>query len=105
MAVELGEDGVGDRPDADLERRPVGDALGDARRDAPVDVERRARRKLDHRRVGLAPADELAHVELVLAERTRHARVHLDEEGQLADERRRVLGVTPQREVAMPIGW
>lgn len=85
------EHGVGDRPHAGLHRRPVRNTLGDERSDPSVDVRRRAGRHLDQRRVGLARADHLIQVYLVLAEGAGHARIHLDEEGHLADERGGVL--------------
>ena len=42
MIGERGQDGVGDRPDARLDRRPVGDPLGDEGGDAIVELRRAA---------------------------------------------------------------
>ena len=103
--VEQLEDGVGDRADARLDRGAVGDALGDQRGDHGSRSRRERRRQLDERVVGLGVADDLIEVERVLAERARHVRVHLDEEGERPDEARGVVGVRAQRHVAVPVGW
>jgi hypothetical protein len=68
MVAEELEDGVRHGTDPRLERAAVGDALRDEGRDAPVQIGGRPRRELDHRRVGLAPADDLTDMQLVLAE-------------------------------------
>ena len=59
--------------------------------------------QLGRRVVGLAEADQVAHVQLVAAEGARQPRVDLHEERHLADQRRRVLGVGRQREVAVAV--
>ena len=101
---EGGEDGVGDRADAGLDRRPVGDSLGDEGGDAIVDLGPRRRGHLDERPVDLDPAEHLADVDLVAAERPRLLGVGLEEEAGAADERGGVVGVDPEAEVAVPIG-
>ena len=69
------EDLVRDRADPRLERRPVGDPLGDELGDPAVGVAASAGSGLDERVVGLAPAVDLADVDLVLAVGARHLRV------------------------------
>jgi hypothetical protein len=61
-------------------------------------------RDLDQRPLRLAEAGELRDVQLVEAEGPRHARVELEEERHVADERGDVLGVGPQADEAMAIG-
>ena len=87
-----------------LDRRPVRDALGHEGRDPVVDVGAVGRRHLDERAVDLDPADHLAHVDLVATERPRHLGVRLQEEPGPTDERRHVVGIQAQAEVAVAIG-
>ena len=53
VAVQRGQDGVGDRADTGLDRCPVRDSLGEVRGDAVVDVRGRWRGHLHQRVVGL----------------------------------------------------
>ena len=101
---ERGHHGVGDGADARLDRRPVRDALGHEGRDPVVDVGAVGRRHLDERAVDLDPTDHLAHVDLVATERPRHLGVRLQEEPGPTDERRHVVGIQAQAEVAVAIG-
>ena len=61
-------------------------------------------RDLDQRPVGLAVAEQLGGVDLVEPERARHPLVDLEEERHLADQRRDVVGVGAEREVAGAVG-
>ena len=88
----------------DLDRRAVRDALDDElRRCAHRSRSGRGRRDLDEGSVDLGPARDLADVELVPTERARHAGVDLEEERHRSDERRDVVAVRAQREVAMTV--
>ena len=103
MAAQPLQHGVGDAADADLQRRPVGDPLDDVGGDPAVALVGRGRRDLDQRPVRLAVAEQLARVDLVEPEGARHPRVDLEEERHLADQRRHVVGVRPEREVARAV--
>jgi hypothetical protein len=74
------------------------------RRDRLVALVGHRRRHLDERALGLAEAEHLRDVQLVEAERPRHARIDLQEERHAPDERGDVLGVGPEAHVAMAIG-
>ena len=81
----------------------VGHPLGHVLGDPPVGVARRRVRHLDQRVVGLAPAQHLADVDLVLAERARHLVVDLHEERDRPDHGGDVLGMAAEREVAVAV--
>ena len=103
MVVQQLENRVGNRADPGLDRRSIGDAVGDERRDAAIFGRYRRCRHLDERIVGLGPTNDLAQVQRVLPEGARHLRIDLDEEGKLSDEARRVVGVGAERHVAVRI--
>jgi hypothetical protein len=103
VVTQTGEQGTRDGADAGLNRRPVGDPLGDVRRDPLVYRGRVLRRDLDERTIDGRPADRLAVMHQVRPERPGHLFVHLEEERNLADEARDVVAVRTQREVAMPV--
>jgi hypothetical protein len=65
VTAQRREERVRDRTDADLDRRAVGDALGDECCDAPIDVARLGRVDLDQRPIDLGPAEELAAMQLL----------------------------------------
>ncbi len=79
---------IRNRADPGLDRGRIGDSLDHQLGDPAVGLGRFARRHLDQRVVGFAPARDLADVDLVLAERPRELRVGLEEERHLADQRR-----------------
>jgi hypothetical protein len=95
---------VAHRADARLHGRAVGDPLYDMLGDAPIDVPAGPGGEFDQRVVSLAPAGQLRDVDLVLSGGAGHPLVDLHEEGNLADERRQVVGVAAQREVAVAVG-
>ena len=104
MVRQGGEDGVGDGADTRLDRRPVRDPLGDEARNPIVDLRARRRSHLDQRPVYLDPPENLADMNLVAPERAWLLGVGLEEEPGAPDERRRVVGVDSQTEVAVSIG-
>ena len=104
VAAEPLQHRVRDAADADLQRRAVGDPLDDRGGDRAVALVGRGGRDLDERPVGLAVAEQLGGVDLVEPERARHPLVDLEEERHLADQRRDVVGVRAEREVAGAVG-
>ena len=104
VIAEAGEQGVGDRPDARLDRRAVRDALDHVRGDAFVDVGGLATGDLHEAdgRPRSSPATWLTWM-LVAPERARHPGVHLEEERHVSDEGRDVVAVRAEREVAVPV--
>ena len=103
VAVQGGEDRVGDGTDPGLEGGAVADPLGDEARDAPVIVGEVRRRDLDQRIVRLTPPDDLGDVDLVASERAGHLPIGFEKEAGSPDERRDVVGVQPEAEVAMTV--
>ena len=105
MVAQQREHRIRDRADAGLQRRAVGEsrsAMNAAIRRSISDVSPGGIST-----IGVSPSHQpitWLHVDLVLAEGARHARIHLDEERELADERGDVLGVTAEGEVAVPVG-
>src|SRR3712207_362342 len=95
---------VRDRAGADLQRGAVGDALCQVLGDLAFGALLRPGRRFDEWVVGLTPPDDLTYMHLVLPVGARHPAVDLHEERRLADERRHVVGVGAEREVAVPIG-
>ena len=85
-------------------RRAVGDVLDHRGGDPLVALVGSDARHLDERSRRLAPPGHLRDVDLVEAERARHLRVGLEEERHAADQRRHVLGVGPEAEVAVGVG-
>jgi hypothetical protein len=86
-----------------LQRRTVGDALGDVLHDPAVRLALLTAREFYQRVVGLAPARYLADVHLVLAEGSGHPAVDLKEKGSLPDHGRHILGVCTEREVPVAV--
>jgi hypothetical protein len=81
-----------------------GEPLDDPLRDRLVTLVGRRGRDLGERRVALAPAEQLGGMDLVEALAARHAVVDLDEERYAPDQRRDLLGVGAEAEVAVPVG-
>ena len=78
MPASASTTAAGMRADAHLERRAVGDELGDALADAPLDVADRRHRDASYGgAVDLDAEVDLIDVHEAVAERARHARVDL----------------------------
>ena len=103
VSMEMLQQRLGNRTDADLQCRPIGNALGNERSDDLVLLTHLGRCGLEQRIVGFGPACDLRDVDVVLAARARHVRIRLEKERRLPDERRHVIGVRAEGKPTVPI--
>ena len=96
VVLQHAQQRVGHAADTGLDRGAVRDPLGHERGDRPVGVGDDRCVRLDQRVVDLGPADHLADVNLVSAERAGHLRVGFQEERCPPDQRRGVVAVGAQ---------
>ena len=94
-----------DRPDAQLQRGPVGDELRDVFADPPLHVADRTGAVLVGRHVDLDPEVDVVHVDEALAEGPRHRPVELDDDRLRGPDRGvHRLDRRPERAEAVSIG-